>query len=345
MYKFTGGADDDDDSEKSHYKSSSDNWRKYFIDQNFEVNTRHVAFTEKQNGEAVHLSVIENLANVYVVVGSKNNHFSVQLNGEDLVEQLTEAAKEPRLVMARAFAIPLLEDLSLNERTNLFLNFLLHTRLTAIFEFLRPSHEHVVEFCHLPKPSFMLIAFSGPPRLIDEKPIIDSLLPLPVHISNILARCVFNLNATAIERIATPMGISNEDYRGKFDHIANKVRTEGDVIYYMDESFKTLGILKKKTIWYIVLRALREKTKSIKRLGSVGAVNAMKTRIKDIAIWQKLTDQQQSSFSQVACDFLAWYSASEVTFSMEGQFPRAWSLFITQTGVNVDALFNDRNER
>ena len=34
---------------------------------------------------------------------------------------------------------------------------------------------------------------------------------------------------------------------------------EGMVLYFMDTEGSTVGLLKKKTTWYIILRAIREK--------------------------------------------------------------------------------------
>ena len=37
---------------------------------------------------------------------------------------------------------------------------------------------------------------------------------------------------------------------------------EGEVIYFIDEYGNVIGILKKKTVWYIILRAIREKLRN-----------------------------------------------------------------------------------
>ena len=38
---------------------------------------------------------------------------------------------------------------------------------------------------------------------------------------------------------------------------------EGEVLYFMDSNNNTVGLLKKKTTWYIVLRAIREKVSHV----------------------------------------------------------------------------------
>ena len=59
---------------------------------------------------------------------------------------------------------------------------------------------------------------------------------------------------------------------------------EGEVLYFMDSNNNTLGLLKKKTTWYIILRAIREKVshvwstyryyKMLRHLGIVGSVRS-----------------------------------------------------------------------
>ena len=38
---------------------------------------------------------------------------------------------------------------------------------------------------------------------------------------------------------------------------------EGEVLYFMDSNNNTVGLLKKKTTWYIILRAIREKVSHV----------------------------------------------------------------------------------
>ena len=38
---------------------------------------------------------------------------------------------------------------------------------------------------------------------------------------------------------------------------------EGEVLYFMDKDNNTVGLLKKKTTWYIMLRAIREKVSHV----------------------------------------------------------------------------------
>ena len=50
-----------------------------------------------------------------------------------------------------------------------------------------------------------------------------------------------------------------EDYLLK---VRNDYGYEGCVLYFLDEDSNVIGILKKKTTWYIIIRAVREKLRS-----------------------------------------------------------------------------------
>jgi len=43
--------------------------------------------------------------------------------------------------------------------------------------------------------------------------------------------------------------------------VRNLYNTEGRVLYFLNENNQVIGLLKKKSIWYIILRAIREKVK------------------------------------------------------------------------------------
>ena len=44
--------------------------------------------------------------------------------------------------------------------------------------------------------------------------------------------------------------------------VRNDYGYEGSVLYFLDSDSNVIGILKKKTTWYIILRAVREKLRS-----------------------------------------------------------------------------------
>jgi len=53
----------------------------------------------------------------------------------------------------------------------------------------------------------------------------------------------------------------DEQLGGHFQMIRGLQGTEGRVVYFLDKDDNVIGLLKKKSAWYIILRALREKVK------------------------------------------------------------------------------------
>jgi hypothetical protein len=93
-------------------------------------------------------------------------------------------------------------------------------------------------------------------------------------------------------------------------HNCNKVRSEfgyeGRVMYFLDDCNRTIGILKKKTAWYIVLRAIREKScQFCSKNSSVKAgerSSKMAKRISEIQSWIGFTDEYRKSWTVRLCD-------------------------------------------
>jgi hypothetical protein len=48
----------------------------------------------------------------------------------------------------------------------------------------------------------------------------------------------------------------------KIEKIRKGFNYEGDVLYFIDSAHNVIGLLKKKTVWYIIVRALREKIRA-----------------------------------------------------------------------------------
>ena len=87
---------------------------------------------------------------------------------------------------------------------------------------------------------------------------------------------------------------------------------EGVVIYFMDEKMNIIGILKKKTVWYIILRAIREKLRSFLSLKNNLTVKDLEkrivTRLKDIQTWIGFDDNYFNEWKTIAVEFANWFS-------------------------------------
>ena len=87
---------------------------------------------------------------------------------------------------------------------------------------------------------------------------------------------------------------------------------EGVVIYFMDENMNIIGILKKKTVWYIILRAIREKFRSyLSPKHDVTASELEKRiikRLNEIKIWIGFDDEYLNKWKTLAINFAKWFT-------------------------------------
>ena len=57
---------------------------------------------------------------------------------------------------------------------------------------------------------------------------------------------------------------------------------EGVVLYFLDSDLNTIGLLKKKTTWYIIIRAIREKLRSYVSAKSTQTLEDLKQKVFDL---------------------------------------------------------------
>lgn len=85
-------------------------------------------------------------------------------------------------------------------------------------------------------------------------------------------------------------------------------QTEGLVLYYLIKD-KTIGLTKVKTIWYIIVRAIREKIKcsvSYKKKKPLSdRINDIKTRLDEIQKWLGFCNKCLDKWK--VCSFLFFF--------------------------------------
>jgi hypothetical protein len=54
---------------------------------------------------------------------------------------------------------------------------------------------------------------------------------------------------------------------------------EGVVLYFLDSEYNVIGLLKKKTTWYIIIRAVREKLRRHLNPKNTENLEDLKTRV------------------------------------------------------------------
>lgn len=81
------------------------------------------------------------------------------------------------------------------------------------------------------------------------------------------------------------------------------INYEGKVLYFLDARGNVFGVIKKKTAWYIILRALREKAccfsapKSSQPLSDI--TKKVTKRIAEIQVWLGFSDEYRKKWTVI----------------------------------------------
>ncbi|XP_055998001.1 uncharacterized protein LOC130047336 [Ostrea edulis] len=322
MKKFTGGLGDDDD------RDMGDNlvWKKYFT-RPIEEAAKVIA-TKKANGEAAHLSCCM-IAGEYVMCGgSKNVH--MMFRKKDDIKRYAEA----RFRIAREVCETVVDSLDqMEEETkNRLLKFMAWSGYTAVFEILSPDHQHIVDLSGLSGPELKFITWTK----FDLNPKDDDCLgAIPPHIGIEIA------NALGLSGVSYDI-ISTSDLDTRMKAIRQGYDYEGEVLYFMDEQGEVIGLLKKKTVWYIMCRAIREKLRSAcvtkekqsEAFSLPRVQNKMESRIHEIQKWLSLDDETIENWKNLANKFLCWtLHKFETDFTWDNiidKYPITWKQFIKE---------------
>ncbi|EGD83385.1 ferredoxin [Salpingoeca rosetta] len=303
LRKFTGGLGDDDDMPAGPGQEAA--WTSYFL---APIEQAHTIFSmEKANGEAAHLAC-RWIQNKYVLVcGSKNVHMCVTKRSD--IELYTDSKFRIAAVIARVI-FECLEKLE--DKGAALLSFLACTGFTANFELLQPSYQHVELLGDTPRLLFFAFTaqhFDGQrSSLCDVHPLVG------IEIMRRLGMETVNYDVIPFIRF-------NE-------HTADVRRTfgkEGRVLYILDSDTTTgnvIGLFKKKTIWYVVLRAIREKVKAaVSRVvkspdtpyASIRSSCVTKTnaRLRDIRDWLGFSKDELMQWQALAKRFIEWVISEE----------------------------------
>ena len=294
LKKFTGGMGDEDESQPENDRS----WMKFFLKPQDEAKT--VICTRKANGEAAHLSVRFIEQKCFLIVGSKNVHILISTYSD--IEKYLDSRFQYAKVIARA----VLDTLSsFNDSSlSLLLNFLHYTKLTAVFELLQPKYQHIENVSNLQNNTLQFIAWT---------------LPYDQNNRNSKSYCAISPDKGI--QFAQKLGfqtviydsIDPRDVPSRMDSIRISHGFEGEVMYFMDECENVIGLMKKKTAWYIVLRAIREKAvaayaewKKLSNFNQASWSRKVKSRLKDIQGWVCYSDKFCDTWAKLGFTFIVW---------------------------------------
>ncbi|XP_067651800.1 uncharacterized protein [Haliotis asinina] len=326
LKKFTGGLGDDDDREKG----DNFTWKKYFT-QPIE-STSNVVATRKANGEAAHLSCMMIDGEYVLCGGSKNVHllFRRKLDIKRYPEDRFRIAREVCTTV-----MDVLDQMEAIDRQRL-LQFLCLSRYTAVFEILAPHHQHVEDLSHLPGPQLQFITWTS----TDLEPPSDSQLStLPPHVGIEIARAL-GLQTVEYELIA-PTAVEK-----RMIEIRQGYNYEGEVLYFLDSSNCVIGLLKKKTIWYIICRATREKVRVACQLAKKNpdtfhisrSIQKLEKRMMEIQMWLGMDDDSVEKWRELAVRFLQWsiheLEADHICVNdISDKFPVLWKQHLSASNL------------
>ncbi|XP_037070079.1 uncharacterized protein LOC119091407 [Pollicipes pollicipes] len=319
LKKFTGGMGDEDDETDD---GDDANWRRFFL-QPLETASRLV-LTQKANGEAAHLSARWLDGAFLLCVGSKNVHMVLRREVD------IELYSEPRYQVARQVAAALWRHLAAldDEQRRHLLSFLHHTRFTAVFELLQPDHQHVEDLSHLEHAELRFITWTLSFDPSSEP--ATSLCSCPPELAFRLAES-FGLKTVRYS-------VVTDNIEEELPDIMLRVRKahgfEGKVIFFVDDDGNVIGMLKKKTAWYILLRALREKLCfALGKFPFAEFRSLVEKRFRAIQAWLGLDDAFVENWIELGMAFAKWCKDHDYdTETLRTMLPPLWSQFLRKSG-------------
>ena len=359
--KFTGQEDDEELKEQT--QSSDIELSKFFIKP--QSQSKWVIVTSKENGETGHLSVLKTSNGEFVyVLGSKNTHLLAR--EFDDIERARENQKKSDKsdtffaagIIAAAIMRMILGLSSHNH--NVLCEFLWQTRATASFEVLCPSHQHV--------------------QLLDglnvDTPVFYGLSLMTLNCQEGTEICV---NPVLLYEFMRKLGVrivtyeiinlDNNTFEDTLECNKGAHQCEGNVHLFLDEAATVIGMQKHKSVWYVCLRAIREKAKTFCRTlnskkPSKGrskptapkealetAKESMHKRFQAIARFVQISDEISNAYEALGQQFIEYLfekelfrgvaagkddekkckqAATEVAF----RFPVVWKRFLEESGLN-----------
>ncbi|KAG0728183.1 hypothetical protein GWK47_033030 [Chionoecetes opilio] len=322
LKKFTGGVGDEDEEQPEN----NDKWSEYFLAS--PSTAVSVVCLEKVNGEAAHFSGRYIDGQFYLIAGSKNVHMLIRdANDIDLyIGSRYEYAK----VIARTVCETLTAMAPL--KRSLVLSLLHHTQCTLLGEILQPQSQHIVSLSHLAKPEVVMFSMTFTYTGHD----VDSFSALPPHhlldLCKVLGLTVASYTVVPVAQIMDQKAL-----------VRRQTGCEGEVFYYLDHNDNTIGLVKVKTVWYVLLRALREKAvycsnppkkQSPRAISDI--IASTHKRFNEIQKWLKFSDKYLHRWKDTSKSFLLWLKEEIKKGTVEPNkirpgFPTIWKKFTRTT--------------
>ncbi|ETN02468.1 hypothetical protein PPTG_16422 [Phytophthora nicotianae INRA-310] len=359
--KFTG--QEDDGELKKRTGNEEEELSKFFTKP--QTQSKWVISTTKENGEAGHLSVLKRSDGEFVyVLGSKNTHLIAQ-TVEDIERtretQKKESGNDPFFAAAPIATAILRMLFSLEAaKRKLLCDFLWQTRTTASFEVLCPSHQHVqlLDYLSEDTPVFYGLSLMTLNTPEGAEICVNPVLPYEL------------MRALGIRTVTYDIVEFNVDaFEAALERSKCAYQHEGGVHLFLDDDASVIGMQKHKSIWYVCLRAIREKAKTFCRtLNSkkppkgrakpltpnqvlITGKESVKKRFQAIPGFLRISDEVSNDYEALGEQFLEYLFKNELfsgvvaTSEQEEKckqvardvvdlFPIVWKRFLDHTGTS-----------
>ena len=206
---------------------------------------------------------------------------------------------------------------------------LILTRWTLNFEFENPKHQHIVQ---LNEEKLVLIGCSGihVPQGKSTHPILGCAL----------AR-YFNFHSV-LEDLTT---YNKDQLNNVCQDIVRGWNVEGAVLILLDDKSNVVDFVKVKAWWYVLLRAIREKVRSVKSRENKAHTTAL--MIKRLRVLQNsmgISADFIECFLGLGINFIEWLcrkfpgsSVKEGPTYVVDNYPVLWNQFLTESKLPLDA--------
>jgi hypothetical protein len=126
----------------------------------------------------------------------------------------------------------------------------------------------------------------------------------------------------------------------------------GSVLYFLNKNDQVIGLLKKKTIWYVILRAIREKARPMlsgwekkHQMNLSETIDKTSRRLNAIQKWLGFSDEILHQWKMLAGQFLKWLMEGAkkkvITASdIADEYPMLWSKFLQETNNEDNFMIN-----
>jgi len=126
----------------------------------------------------------------------------------------------------------------------------------------------------------------------------------------------------------------------------------GSVLYFLNKNDQVIGLLKKKTIWYVILRAIREKARPMlagweknHKINLSETIDKTSRRLNAIQKWLGFSNQILDQWKMLAGEFLKWLMEGAkkkviTRTDVADEYPILWSKFLQETNNEDDFMKN-----